>query len=631
MGIIKCYKFLVILLLVSCASIGNPEGGEYDVTAPVMLRSNPAQDAINYTKPRVEFLFDEYISIEKPLEKVIVTPPQRKQPVIRAIGKRIIVELKDTLMENTTYTLDFTNSITDNNERNTIEGFAFAFSTGDVLDTLVVAGCLLDARTLEPLPNIVVGLHNNLSDSAFTELPFCRTSVTNDRGRFQIRNVSPGSYRLFALKDENKNYIYDPPAENIAFHDSLVVPFFEPAVRWDTVYVAGDSTRIDTVREVHYTRFLPDNIVLRAFQQQFDNRYLSKHERPQDNKIVLHFSAGSRSPVNVTMFNGDSTLYEGDEWYVGESDADRREITYWLRDSAHIMRDTLFMEIEYMMTDSLYMLSQQRDTLRFTFRHKTVKPKKEKRSDKTKKGKQENVTKQEFVTIETGVKSPMEVTDTLRITFGEPLQDFDSRSITFSQKVDTVWEQRTLPIVGDSLNPRAYFVDYIWDYGEEYRLRIDSGAVRSIYGKCNDSLVQVFKFRKEEEYAHFYVRLDGSAVGGFGELLDRSDNPVRKVALSDGELAFENILPGTYFLRFTEDTNGNGEWDAGDYSTLRQPEKVYYYPRKLEFRKYFTLNQTWNLHEQPFDRQKPLEVTQNKPQEKRKRTVNNDDRNSRRR
>ena len=145
-------------------------------------------------------------------------------PVIRSAGKKAVIELKDTLKPNTTYTIDFTNSISDNNEKNVFENFSFAFSTGDIIDTLEVSGVLLNAENLEPMPGITIGLHNNLEDSAFVKLPFVRTSRTNDKGQFTIRNITPGTYHIFALNDVNRDYKFDQPGEDIAFLDSVIVP-----------------------------------------------------------------------------------------------------------------------------------------------------------------------------------------------------------------------------------------------------------------------------------------------------------------------------------------------------------------------------------------------------------------------
>lgn len=248
----------------------------------------------------MEILFDELVQLDKPSENVIITPPQMQLPVIRAAGKKVVVELKDTLKENTTYTIDFTNSISDNNEKNVFENFSFAFSTGDVIDTLEVSGILLNAENLEPMPGITIGLHKNLEDSAFVKLPFDRTSRTNDKGQFTIRNISPGSYRIFGLNDVNRDYKFDQPGEEIAFNDSIIIPSLELTTRQDTLW--KDSLTIDTIRTVAYTRYFPDDIELRLFKEDFVRQYLLKPELPAG-KLADHTvqrSAGYRTASEAT-------------------------------------------------------------------------------------------------------------------------------------------------------------------------------------------------------------------------------------------------------------------------------------------------------------------------------------------
>ena len=225
-----------MVTMYSCANMASPNGGPYDETPPKFISSLPAPNQTNYKGKKVEILFDELVQLDKPSENVIITPPQMQLPVIRAAGKKVVVELKDTLKENTTYTIDFTNSISDNNEKNVFENFSFAFSTGDVIDTLEVSGILLNAENLEPMPGITIGLHKNLEDSAFVKLPFDRTSRTNDKGQFTIRNISPGSYRIFGLNDVNRDYKFDQPGEEIAFNDSIIIPSLELTTRQDTLW-----------------------------------------------------------------------------------------------------------------------------------------------------------------------------------------------------------------------------------------------------------------------------------------------------------------------------------------------------------------------------------------------------------
>jgi hypothetical protein len=598
----------------SCASPGSPGGGDRDETPPRFVKSSPPVNAVHVDGRKIELLFDEYIGIEKPSEKVIVTPPQQQMPVIRAIGKKISVELKDSLIANTTYTLDFTDGIVDNNEKNPLEDFAFAFSTGDAVDSLMISGRLLNAENLEPQPNIIVGIHSCLEDSAFTSLPFVRTTVTNDRGKFVIRNVAQGNYRLFALKDLNRNYRFDQKAEEIAFFDSLIVPSFEPAIRMDTTWV--DSLTVDTVKQVHYTRFTPDDITLFLFPENFETQYLSKTERPAQNQLVLHFNSGQGLPPTIALPEEDRIENIGETWHIPEYSPDKKDIIYWITDSLLYGRDTIRLAVNYLQTDSLFNLSPVTDTVRFTW-------KAPKAPRSSKKAAAPSPPKEEFLKIEFSLNSTADIFDTLKVAFSEPVKEFDPKKIGIQQKADTLWEDRIFPITGDSLNPRIFHINIDRAYGREFRIIVDSAAISGIYNHRNDSTFVRFKFKEAEEYVNIYMKITGREGAGFGELLNSSDKAVRTSALYDGELIFENVNPGKYCLRYIEDANGNGKWDTGNYEKHLQPEKVYYYPNLIDLpRKNTDWENEWNIREIPTDRQKPLEITKNKPAQKPKQSQN---------
>jgi hypothetical protein len=597
---ITTYALLVICGFYACASMGNPTGGDYDVKPPQFVGSKPAPDAIEFKGNKIELLFNEFLNIEKPSEKVIITPPQQKSPLIRAVGRKITVELKDTLIPNTTYTFDFTDAIVDNNEGNSIEGFSFAFSTGNIIDSLVISGILLNAENLEPMPNVMVGLHANPEDSAFTTIPFTRTSQTNDRGMFWIRNIASGSYRLFALTDMNRNFKFDQPGEAIAFGDSLIIPSFEPAVRMDTIW--KDSLTVDTIQEVHYTRFTPDDLKLFLFKEDFETQYFSKIERPDEKQFILHFNAGKALPPELHLLDDEPE----NEWFIHEFLPGQKSIRYWITDSLVYKRDTLKLEMTYCADDSLNQLISRLDTLQNVLRRREA-PK-----DKSKN----NETKTEFLGVEITPSGTLNVYDTLKITFSEPLISLDIQNIHFQQKVDTLWENRELPLIRDSLNPRFFYAANNWPYEQEYRIKIDSAAIYSIYNKWNDSIEIKMKTPPEEEYGHLYVVIEGIEGRGWGQLLDGSEKVIKESALYDGELAFENIKPGKYYLRCIDDVNGNGKWDTGNYAGKQQPESVYYYPTFFEIRKFSEIEHHWNLKEIPVEKQKPLEITKNKPVEK---------------
>ena len=231
-------------MLYSCASIGRPDGGPYDETPPRFIGSTPAAGALNNERTKISLMFDEFIKLEKATEKVVVSPPQIQQPEIKASGKRIQVNLLDSLKPNTTYTIDFSDAIVDNNEGNPLGNFAFTFSTGTEIDTMEVAGTMLDASNLEPIKGMLVGLHSNLNDSAFTKLPFDR---------------------IYGLMDADQNFTFNQKSEMIAFHDSLIIPRMEERIRMDTAWV--DSLTYDTIVEKKYMHYLPDDVILRAFKE----------------------------------------------------------------------------------------------------------------------------------------------------------------------------------------------------------------------------------------------------------------------------------------------------------------------------------------------------------------------------
>lgn len=600
------------MLLYSCANMATPSGGPYDEQPPRFVSSTPAPNQTNYTGKKVEILFDELIQIDKPSENVIITPPQMEMPVIRSAGRKVVVELKDTLKPNTTYTLDFTNSIADNNEKNVFENFSFAFSTGDVIDTLEIAGTVLNAENLEPMKGIMVGLHSNLNDSAFVRLPFDRTSRTNDKGQFTIRNIAPGTYRVFALNDVNRDYKFDQPGEEIAFLDTLVVPSFEAAIRQDTIW--KDSLTIDTILSVGYTRFLPDGLELRLFKEKFERQYRLKPERTQENRVTLKFNAPLDTVpalVPVNFLPADSAWY-----FIQTADGDR-SVHYWLTDPEVWKQDTLLVSVTFPESDSLNVLQARTDTVQFLMRR---------RPEKKKKKKDDEPEPPVFLGMTIDAPSSMDLFDTVSVVFDEPVLDLQKEWFYLDQKVDSLWEPVDFEFFPDTANSLAFFINRPWKYGEEYRLEVDSAAIVSLYGKENNAYSGTFKIKKEEEYGHLYINIEGIDTTAYVELLNGSDQPLRKAKVKDGGVLFMDLKPDKYYARLVVDENDNGVWDTGNYAEQKQPEKVYYCPKMFTIMQNWQVEETWNVPATPLNRQKPMEITKNKPEEatKKKRDYKNE-------
>ena len=587
---------------VACANIAGPNGGPYDEKPPRFVSSTPPPLQTNYTGRRVEIVFDELIQVEKPSQNVVIAPPQKELPSIQIIGRKIRVELKDTLRPNTTYTIDFGNSIADNNEKNPIGHFSFAFSTGDVIDSLEVAGVLLNAENLEPMPNIVVGLHANPADTAFTRLPFDRTSKTDDRGRFTIRNIATGTYRIYALADANRDYRFDQPGEAIAFLDSTVTPTFRFATRQDTTW--KDSVTVDTIRTVHYTHFLPDNVVLRLFKETAQRQYMLRPGRDRADLFTLHFNAPLDTLPTVTLL--DDAPRRSAPWFLTQTMAGRTAVRYWITDSAVWQRDTVHLRVDYLKSDSTNTLQPQTDTIHLAWR-------KPRARRKSKDG--GNKPERRPLVFQSNASGVVEVTDTVSFLFEEPMADLRREDFRLEQQEDTTWTAVDFTLEQDSLDLLKYNLRHAWTYGTNYRVAVDSARLRSLYGRTNDAYESSFSIRKREEYGHLYINIEGIDTTAFVELLNTSDEPLRRVRVKHGGVLFANLKPDTYYARLTVDTNANDRWDTGDYATHRQPEVVYYSPKAYAIRANWEIEETWAPKALPLDRQKPIAITKNKPKD----------------
>src|SRR5574344_1282086 len=332
-----------VLGLSSCAKMGNPDGGWYDETPPHVVKSTPSDGSTNVNSRKINIYFNEFITIDNPSEKVVVSPPQLETPEIKSTGKSIEVLLKDSLKSNTTYTVDFSDAISDNNEKNPLGNYTYSFSTGASIDTMQVSGYVLESENLEPIKGILVGLYANLSDTAFQKTPFLRVRRTDSRGHFIIKGVAPGSYRIYALQDADGNYMFNQKSEKLAFCKDVIVPALRPDVRQDTVWT--DTLHIKNIARVSYTHFLPDDIVLNAFTETLTDRFFLKAERKDPDHFTLFFSYGSNQLPNIKGLN----FNEKDAFLI-EPSLKNDTVTYWLRDTALVKQDSLRMQMQYLMT-----------------------------------------------------------------------------------------------------------------------------------------------------------------------------------------------------------------------------------------------------------------------------------------
>jgi len=633
------------LLLMACATIGSPEGGPRDYTPPQVVKMSPEAGATNFKGQKVEITFDEIVNLKDQQKKVIISPAPKTQPMIRAVGKKLTVEFREPLEENTTYVIDFSNAIEDNNEGNQLDGYTFAFSTGDQIDTLAVSGIVLRANDLEPMQHIIVGLHSNLDDTAFTSLPLERVSRTNDRGQFTIRNLKPGNYHVFALNDVDGDY-HMARTEDIAFMDSIIVPTTSEYTSSDTVFTY--DRRVDTVMTATHTLYLPNDLLLCMFNEGYRSHYVKQTNRPEAHKLHMLFGAPNDTLPQLDIIR--PAEHERD-WYRVERTATNDSLFYWLTDSALIKTDTLIVAMTYLRTDTADRLEQVTDTIRFGYRKSNAQIKEEEKKAKERQDRAKRLAqlleKQEkadaqgkelsegeleelkelqhkdpdqitHLKMDLAKSGTLDVGDSIILKFETPISIIDPGGVHLEEKRDTLWvpldgiKPQLIPV--NDCDPMRYWLPFMPQPDMTYRLTIDSAAVTSVYGLHNEALKAELKVRGLEQYANVYFKVNVKQ-DAFVELLGSGEKVMRTVPVQGGAFELINVPAGTYFLRLTIDANGNGKWDTGNYSQHLQPEEVYYYPKKLRLRANWDLDENWNIYQTAIDLQKPDDIRRNRPEQ----------------
>ena len=622
---------LTLTLVAACARMGNPDGGWYDETPPRVVGASPAEKATGVKTRKLHIRFNEFIKIENATENVVVSPPQLESPDIKAGGKSIDIELKDSLKANTTYTVDFSDAITDNNEGNPLGNYTYSFSTGEHIDTMEVSGWVLAAENLEPVKGILVGLYANLADSAFRTQPMLRVAKTDGRGHFVIRGIAPGKYRVYALQDVDGDYHLTQKGEEMAFNREIIVPSSKPDVRQDTLW--RDSLRIDSISRVSYTHFLPDNITLRAFTHVQTDRFFTKAERTLPECFSLVFTAGSNELPQLRGLNFNNA----ERAFIVMPTAKKDTITYWIKDSALINQDTLRMQMQYWSTDTTGQLRMKQDTIEILSKTPYAKRLKEKQKkaeewkkaqDKAqKKGEPfETIMRPEALKVEVKVNNSIAPDENVRIELPTPLQSLDSTKVHLYSKRDTLWYEARYrlrvregadslaPVGTNLLHKRLLELQAEWKPGVEYSFELDSLALTDIYGTTSGKIKQGFKVREDKEFATLAVSLtaltDSNVVV---QLLNEQDAVVKQTRALAGTANFYYLQPATYYLRLFVDRNGNGRWDTGDFYRGEEPETVYYFPEEIECKANWDATRTWNPTAKPLNEQKPGKITKQKP------------------
>ncbi len=586
------FTTLLVFLIASCAHRGNIGGGPKDETPPVLEKSSPLPNQLNFKGDKIVMSFDENILLEDVSNKLVVSPPMQQLPIAKAYGKKLYVDFDEELQENTTYTFDFGDAIVDNNEKNPLGDFALAFSTGEYIDSLKISGYLLYADNLDPAVGLTLGIYKNLDDSAFTSLVPLRIGKTDDKGYFSIKNVAPGEYKIYALKDANNDYKFDQKAEYISFSSTIISPGIEHVELPDTTWI--DSVTIDTIIMVPTDVYTPYDLLFTCFLEQDNRQILKNKERKLRERLDFTFRRPQEKLPEIELIDNPNP---GASWYVLEANSTKDTLYYWLTDTSVYLSDTLRVSLNYYKTDSNDMLTQTTDTIRMNFRDPN-------KHIRIKKKDQDLPPPTVFLNLNFEPNKDVHTFSRLFLTTDKPVERLNEHQFNLVKTIDSL--QEAVPFEIKKINLRKYCLEAKLEYGSNYLFTIDSASCFDLYGNHNDHAEWKFNVREKESYSQIAFNITHITQHPLQvQLLSKSDEVVKTAPCKDGRALFEFLDPGTYYVRAFHDENGNGLWDTGEYASKRQPEAVFYLNKSISVKANWDAEEDWDMSATHLLEQKP--------------------------
>ncbi len=662
---------LLILGAAGCAKQSSPEGGPYDMTPPRVVRCTPEMGSTNVSAHRVRITFDEYIQLERGEDKIIYSPPQRIPPKALVNQKQLVVTYQDSLIANTTYTINFNRAIKDYNEGNYIEQYVYAFSTGDYLDTMQVSGQVLDAYTLQPVPRILAGVYNTPLPTDSLDRPMTRMTYTDDKGHFTLQNVRDGDYYAIALVDMDRSYSYNAPNESFAITldsfrtevvprsalmpaketketkvdslgnvvdslgnvadslgvraDSLIAKEQTPTTATDTT-----ATAADTVSPYVY---LPNDLLLLLTRPKTHIVRLERLVRRDSMSLMATFTEPIDTLPQIKILSPDYLTTPTS--YYPDLSTDRKSLTYWLSPHDSLARDSVVVAFAYPTTDSIGSPINKLDTMtlhapRVQAAKAKAKPKKQPKveapetaadglshaSDTTALA--ETQRELRAVTILSQEDIHKETTrDSLWISYDVPILAIDTAQVQLAKLVDSVPHPIPCQLLPDSIRRCRWLVDFAKEPGTTYRLTVDTAAITGLYGGTSAPAQKDLKIASATELGSLAITLTGHPTEHplYVYLLS-SKEEILAAAQPDsaGLVSFTELAPGAYFLKLYVDLNENGSWDGGIYPAT-PPEPVRYLPQSVNVQARFATEQKWAYDGTPLAEQRPKDLEGDKPAE----------------
>jgi len=584
---------LMIALVTYCAQPGNPGGGPKDTTPPEVLSTSPPNISPNFKGNKFTIYFDEFLELDNINQKALISPPTDELPDFRLKGKSLHVKFNEELKENTTYSVYFGDAIVDLSERNPLLNYTYIFSTGPRVDSMSLKGQVINAFDLVPVEDAFVMLYKNDNDTLpLDSLPLAvkpfYLSKTDVNGKFQLNGLANQQYLMFALVDLNGNYIFDQPGESIAFLDSMVTPQYKipPKI---------DSTIIDSIRIV-YELLEPDSIEtlvdvlyldsIRETQHQIENHIMLMFDEPDTVQRLLKAELLRR---NTLLFSFSNPVKD-----VEFQTINYNPDTLWYKELFSKNKDTLtwFLKSPPVDTLEMYILHND-DTLGYEFIR--IDPNRPTPGGATKRQKKEAAEKKEYLGFDSNLsRGILALNKQPELTFYQPLDTILTDSILLVAGEDTIYSPPY--IIVDSLKRKVVFPLEL-DESTRYSLTFPDSSFIGWNGYFNEEKKLSFSTKSLRDYGILSLSLVPEIKQSYIlQLTTDQEQLIKEFYFSnDTTYTIEYMDPGKYLLKLIYDSNDNGKWDPGNYLKKLQPEKVSYFPKTIETRENWEIEEVWEI------------------------------------
>ncbi|NER17085.1 Ig-like domain-containing protein [Spongiivirga citrea] len=535
---------VAFITILSCAKIGNVEGGPKDEEPPLVEREDPPNGTVNFKGDRIRIYFDELIKLKDVQKQLIVSPPLKNPAELSPQGsprKYVEIKINDTLKANTTYVFNFGQSIVDNNEENPYEFYKYVFSTGDYIDSLTLGGMVQDALKKDPDQFVSVMLYeidSTYNDSiVYNKVPNYITNTLDSTITFELSNLKAGKYRLLALKDDASNNLYEPRDDKIGFiSEEITIPT-------DSLYL------VTLFKEKLPFRATTPSLI-------------------SGNRIIFGYQ-GPKEKMNIKLLTKVADTFD----YRITSDPVRDSLFYWFKGAP---KDSIQFELpsaDTTIVQTLFFKELGKDTL-------VLQPN---------QGRTLSLKKPFFISANT----PLVSLDTTKITFF----DRDSVAIPYQAKIDSINNQID--------------IDFEKEFEKGYQLTLFPGTVTDFFGEENDTILFSLGTKKLADYGTLKVTLqEVESYPIIVQVTNEKEEVVDELLVPEEAPSyyFEQLDPATYYIRIIYDTNGNGEWDTGNYLKGIQPERIIYNPTALEIRANWDITQDLTMTPKTYPDPAEIEV-----------------------